>query len=111
MNTMVNFADVFLLIKAFQGDQCPFGPAESEENCPQDRPATGNSGVHRRNPGIAKTSPAAWALNHMNPSHERSVPAASLRSMIHGTDPRPGVENCLREISAVSARRGSLISS
>ncbi|MCH8147439.1 MAG: hypothetical protein IH987_05505 [Planctomycetes bacterium] len=34
INTVVNFADVLILIKAFQGDQYPFGPADSEGNCP-----------------------------------------------------------------------------
>ena len=34
INTVVNFADVFLLIKAFQGQAYPFGPADGDGNCP-----------------------------------------------------------------------------
>ncbi len=34
INTVVNFADVLILIKAFQGDVYPFGPADVNGNCP-----------------------------------------------------------------------------
>ena len=34
INTVVNFADVLILIKAFQGEVYPFGPADSDGNCP-----------------------------------------------------------------------------
>ncbi len=34
INTVVNFANVFILIKAFQGETYPFGPADPDGNCP-----------------------------------------------------------------------------
>ena len=34
INAIVNFADVFILIKAFQGDVYTFGPADADGNCP-----------------------------------------------------------------------------
>ena len=34
INTVVNFADVLIFIKAFQGDMYPFGPADADGNCP-----------------------------------------------------------------------------
>ena len=34
INTVVNFADVHLLIRAFQGHEYPFGPADANGNCP-----------------------------------------------------------------------------
>ena len=34
INTVVNIADVFILIKAFQGEVYPFGPADADGNCP-----------------------------------------------------------------------------
>lgn len=34
INTVVNFDDVLILIKAFQGETYPFGPADSDGNCP-----------------------------------------------------------------------------
>ncbi len=34
INTVVNFADVLILIKAFQGDPYPFGPADADGKCP-----------------------------------------------------------------------------
>ncbi|MCH7924546.1 MAG: hypothetical protein IIC51_03335 [Planctomycetes bacterium] len=35
INTVVNFADVLILIEAFQGDVYPFGPAGADGNCPR----------------------------------------------------------------------------
>ena len=34
INTVVNFADVLILIQAFQGQPYPFGPADAAGNCP-----------------------------------------------------------------------------
>ena len=34
INTVVNFADVLILIRAFQGEVYPFGPANADGNCP-----------------------------------------------------------------------------
>ena len=34
INTVVNFADVLILIRAFQGNMYPFGPADADGNCP-----------------------------------------------------------------------------
>ncbi len=34
INTVVNFADVLILINAFKGDPYPFGPADADGNCP-----------------------------------------------------------------------------
>ncbi|MCH8147720.1 MAG: S8 family serine peptidase, partial [Planctomycetes bacterium] len=34
INIVVNFADVLLLIKAFQGEPYPLGPADADGNCP-----------------------------------------------------------------------------
>ena len=34
INGIVNFADVFILIKAFQGAMYPYGPADADGNCP-----------------------------------------------------------------------------
>ncbi|MCH8149204.1 MAG: hypothetical protein IH987_14680, partial [Planctomycetes bacterium] len=34
INTVVNFADVQILIKAFQGEMYPYGPANTDGDCP-----------------------------------------------------------------------------
>ena len=34
INMVVNFADVVLLVRAFQGEAYPFGPADGDGNCP-----------------------------------------------------------------------------
>lgn len=34
VNTVVNFADVLILLNAFRGDTYPFGPADGDGNCP-----------------------------------------------------------------------------
>ena len=34
INTVVNIADVLILIRAFQGAPYPFGPADADGNCP-----------------------------------------------------------------------------
>ena len=34
INSVVNIADVQFLIKAFQGEPYPFGPANADGNCP-----------------------------------------------------------------------------
>jgi len=34
INTVVNFADVLLLVLAFKGEMYPFGPADADGNCP-----------------------------------------------------------------------------
>ena len=34
INTIVNIADVFILIRAFQGNPYPYGPADADGNCP-----------------------------------------------------------------------------